>query len=61
MIPFSGQLKEIASSSGGVKGALTALTTGIQGATRSAIAFIGTGIGAVITLAGIGLATKAFF
>ena len=62
MIPFGGQLKEIASSSGGVKGALTALTTGIQGATRSAIAFIGTGIGAVIAaLAGIGLATKAFF
>jgi hypothetical protein len=61
MIPFSGQLTEIASSGGGVKGTLTALTTGIQGATRSAIAFISTGIGAVIAaLAGIGLATKAF-
>jgi len=62
MIPFGGQLTEIAQSGGGVKGALTTITTGIAGATRAAIAFISTGIGAVIAaLAGIGLATKAFF
>jgi len=61
MIPFGNQLTDIAASGGGVKGALTAITTGIQGATRAALAFIGTGVGAAIAaLAGIGLATKAF-
>ncbi len=62
MIPFGGQLTEIAASGGGVKGALTAITTGIQGATRAAIAFIATPIGAAIAaLAAIGAATKAWF
>jgi hypothetical protein len=62
MIPFGGQLTEIAASGGGVKGALTAITTGIAGATRAAIAFISTGIGAAIAgLAAIGAATKAWF
>ena len=62
MIPFGGQLTEIAQSGGGVKGALTAITTGIQGATRAALAFIMTPIGAAIAaLAAIGTATKAFF
>ena len=61
MIPFGGQLTEIAASGGGVKAAFTALSTGLVSATRAAIAFIATGIGAVIAaLAGIGLATKAF-
>jgi len=48
MIPFGGQLTEIAASGGGVKGALTALSSGLKGAAQSAIAFIGTGIGAAI-------------
>ena len=62
MIPFGGQLQEIAASGGGVKGALSMITTGIQGATRAAIAFIATPIGAAITaLAAIGAATKAWF
>ena len=62
MIPFGGQLTEIASSGGGVKGALSMITTGIQSATRAAIAFIATPIGAAIAaLATIGAATKAFF
>lgn len=62
MIPFGNQLTEIASSGGGVKGALSMITTGIQGATRAAIAFIATPIGAAIAaLAAIGTATKAFF
>ena len=62
MIPFGDQLTGIAASGGGVKGALTAITTGIKGATRAALAFIATPVGAVIAaLAGIGLATKAFF
>jgi len=62
MIPFGNQLTSIAASGGGVKGALTAITTGIQGAARAAMAFIATPIGAAIAaLAGIGLATKAFF
>ena len=62
MIPFGGQLTEIAQSGGGVKGALASITTGIQGATRAAIAFIATPIGAAITaLAAIGAATKAWF
>ena len=62
MIPFSGQLQEITASGGGVKGALSMITTGIQGATRAAIAFIATPIGAAITaLAAIGAATKAWF
>jgi hypothetical protein len=62
MIPFGNQLTGIAASGGGVKGALTAITTGIQGATRAAIAFIATPIGAAIAaLAAIGAATKAWF
>ena len=62
MIPFGGQLTEIAQSGGGVKSALASITTGIQGATRAAIAFIATPIGAAITaLAAIGTATKAWF
>ena len=62
MIPFGGQLTEIAQSGGGVKGALTAITTGIQGAARAAMAFIATPIGAAIAaLAAIGAATKAWF
>lgn len=62
MIPFGGQLQEITASGGGVKGALASITTGIQGATRAAIAFIATPIGAAIAaLAAIGAATKAFF
>ena len=62
MIPFSGQLQEITAGGGGVKGALSMITTGIQGATRAAIAFIATPIGAAITaLAAIGAATKAWF
>ena len=61
MIPFGNQLTDIAASGGGVKAAFTALTTGLVSATRAALAFIGTGVGAVIAaLAGIGLATKAF-
>jgi len=62
MIPFGGQLTEIAQSGGGVKGALTTITTGIAGATKAALAFISTGIGAAIAgLAAIGAATKAWF
>lgn len=62
MIPFGNQLTGIAQSGGGVKGALASITTGIQGATRAAIAFIATPIGAAITaLAAIGAATKAWF
>jgi len=62
MIPFGGQLQEIAASGGGVKGALASITTGIQGATRAAMAFIATPIGAAIAaLAAIGAATKAWF
>jgi len=62
MIPFGGQLQEITASGGGVKGALSMITTGIQGATRAAIAFIATPIGAAIAaLAAIGAATKAWF
>ena len=62
IIPFGGQLTEIAQSGVGVKGALSMITTGIQGATRAAIAFIATPIGAAITaLAAIGAATKAWF
>ena len=61
MIPFGGQLTEIAQSGGGVKGALSMITTGIQGATRAAMSFIMTPIGAAIAaLAAIGTATKAF-
>ena len=60
MIPFGSTLTDIAASGGGVKAAFTALTTGLVSATRSAIAFISTGIGAVIAgLAAIGVATKA--
>ena len=62
MIPFGNQLTGIAASGGGVSGALASITTGIQGATRAAIAFIATPIGAAITaLAAIGAATKAWF
>jgi len=62
MIPFGGQLQEITASGGGVKGALSMITTGIQGATRAAIAFIANPIGAAIAaLAAIGAATKAWF
>ena len=62
MIPFGGQLEGIAASGGGVKGALSMITTGIQGATRAAIAFIANPIGAAIAaLAAIGTATKAWF
>ena len=62
MIPFGDQLTGIAASGGGVRGALASITTGIQGATRAAIAFIATPIGAAITaLAAIGAATKAWF
>ncbi len=62
MIPFGNQLTGIAASGGGVKGALMAITTGIQGAARAAMAFIATGIGAAIAgLAAIGAATKAWF
>ena len=62
MIPFGDQLTGIAASGGGVRGALTALSAGLKGAAQSALAFIGTGIGAAIAgLAAIGLATKAWF
>jgi hypothetical protein len=62
MIPFGGQLQQITASGGGVKGALSMITTGIQGATRAAIAFIANPIGAAIAaLAAIGAATKAWF
>ena len=62
MIPFGNQLTEVAQSGKGVKGTLSALSAGIKGATRSAIAFISTGIGAAIAgLAAVGLATKAWF
>ena len=62
MIPFGGQLQEITASGGGVKSALSMITTGIQGATRAAIAFIANPIGAAIAaLAAIGTATKAWF
>ena len=62
MIPFGGQLQQITASGGGVKGALSMITTGIQGATRAAIAFIANPIGAAIAaLAAIGTATKAWF
>jgi hypothetical protein len=62
MIPFGGQLQQITASGGGVKGALSMITTGIQGATRAAITFIANPIGAAIAaLAAIGVATKAWF
>lgn len=62
LIPFGGQILETSENAKKGQSGFQALRSGIISATKAALAFIATPIGAAIAaLAGIGLATKAFF